>query len=456
MRSSSYNIYVSLENEENEYILFNGFTGTIDVVSKSVYDQIDKAANGSIAIEDINKDILDILIKRGYITEKTEEVEREEFRNVVSLVQKHMQDYVNFTIMPTYNCNFRCSYCFEKNRLKNGTEWLEANMKKEVVDRIFSYMDELEAEGKKVSKEITLYGGEPLLKENHDIVKYFVDKCVERSIKLSAITNGYDLTYFKDVLGKGKIERLQITIDGIGDYHNKKRFLKGNMPTFDTIVSNIDEILELDVIISIRSNIDVSNIDQIDKLVDFYKHKGWVKKENFEYYFKNVHNCYIDKKKYVDEEKLWKKMEEANGSYENSNIGTGIAKSLMYMFEKGKPIIPRASFCGATSAMLVVDPFGDVYPCWEVVGQKEDCCIGNIMEGISKENKIYKYWRERDINHIEACSKCSYAIFCGGGCPAHVRSNKGDIYLPHCTEYKELFVKTVREVYTEFMSKKNS
>lgn len=453
MRISSYNIYVPLKDEEKNYMFINGCLGTIDVVSEDVFDKIMNIIKEVEKIQDIDGALLETLKKRGYITDKTVEEERKEFQHVVEIVQNVSRKYVHFTIMPTYNCNFRCSYCYERDLLKKNKNWLEAVITEDVIDRTFDMVDKLEAEGKKVNRTFTLYGGEPLLKENYDTVKYLVSMCKERNITLRAISNGHDLDYYGDLLGADGIQSIQITLDGIAEYHNKKRFLKGNKPTFDKVTENIGFALEKGVDIALRSNIDTNNLNQVSRLTSFYNEKGWAEKPNFMYYFKNVHGCYISEKLYVKEDQIYNEIQQNDGKsdYKHSNIGITLAKNMKYLLESGKFVIPRASFCGATTSMYVVDPFGDIYPCWEVVGQKEDCCIGNVNEENFQDREIYKYWRNRDINHIKECSGCVYAIFCGGGCPAHIRARKGDIYMSYCGEFKEIFNDVVAQVYAEYI-----
>lgn len=456
LRVSSYNLYIPLGNNKKEFMLINGRTGTIDVVSYKVYEAIQKAVNKSVKVEDIGQDIVNILTQRGYFTFESIEEEKDFFCNMVNSVQKLSQKYIHFTIMPTYNCNFRCSYCYERNLLKNGKEWLEAVMSDETVDKIFNYVDDLEKKDYKVNKTFTLYGGEPLLNENHDIVKYIIYKCHERDKIVKAVSNGYDLKYYEDLLGKGMIENIQFTLDGIEEYHNSKRFLNSKAPTFNTIVDNISLALDKGVDVFVRSNIDINNVNQISELTTFYNKKGWTKYENFNYYFKNVHGCYISKDLYVNENEIIDRIKESEGNYQNNNIADTIAKNLKYLLENGKAVIPRASFCGATTSMYVIDPFGDVYPCWEVVGQKDDCCIGNIRDNDITNNKIFRYWHGRTIVKITECAECPYAIFCGGGCPAHIRARKNNIYLPYCAEFKEIFNEVAKSVYSDFVLNKEN
>ena len=50
------------------------------------------------------------------------------------------------------------------------------------------------------NRTITLFGGEPLLRENKDIVAYILQKGKEYGYTFTAISNGYDLDAYEDWL----------------------------------------------------------------------------------------------------------------------------------------------------------------------------------------------------------------------------------------------------------------
>lgn len=457
LRVSSYNIYVPLNNEDNEYIFIQGYLGSIDIVSRDIYELIESGINDSNKLKEISEENLSVLKERGYITDKSFDEEKEIFKSIAEAVHKVCKNYVYITLMPTYNCNFRCSYCYERNLLKNGSEWLEKAMDKDTVDRVFQWMDNLKADGKILKGHITLYGGEPLLKENYQIVKYILEKNCEYGYKMKAISNGYDLDIYKDELGV-LIQSVQITLDGVEDYHNQKRFLKGKKPTFSKIIENIELCLSKGVEVIVRTNIDNENILEIGKLINFYKQKGWTENKKFSFYFKNLHACYIDKNSYIEEDiilDVLKRNGLSDDVYEYNNAASSLSNTFMMLLKNKKFALIRSGFCGATNSMYVVDPFGDLYPCWEVVGE-DDCCIGNLKDENFEENEIYRYWRNRTVQNIPQCSICEYAMFCGGGCPAHIRARKGDIYLPYCSEYKKIFHEVIPKVYKAYIKGQNS
>lgn len=71
LRTSSYMIPIKLENEEGRYMLIHGYTGAIDVVSEDVLARIKNITSA----KDFSEATLQTLLKRGYVTMKSQEEE---------------------------------------------------------------------------------------------------------------------------------------------------------------------------------------------------------------------------------------------------------------------------------------------------------------------------------------------------------------------------------------------
>lgn len=88
LRTSSYLIPVKLESEPGKYMLIHGYTGAIDIVTESLLKKIQAAASGV----DLPEDTLQALIKRGYITTRSQE---EEYAYVARMAKAlHKKDIV--------------------------------------------------------------------------------------------------------------------------------------------------------------------------------------------------------------------------------------------------------------------------------------------------------------------------------------------------------------------------
>lgn len=126
LRTSSYMIPVKLEQEEGQYMLIHGYTGAMDIVSEDLLSKIKSIAS----VNNLSESMLQTMLKRGYITTKTQEEEYAYVARMAKALHKR-EDILNttFTWVVSYNCNFRCPYCFEERNKKDGKEKLSFTKK---------------------------------------------------------------------------------------------------------------------------------------------------------------------------------------------------------------------------------------------------------------------------------------------------------------------------------------
>lgn len=369
LRTSSYMIPVKLEKEEGKYMLIHGYTGAIDVISEDLYKKIQQYSDKSILSEKTK----DCLIARGYLTFKNKE---EEYSYVARLAKAlHKKDkvlYKYFTWIVTYNCNFRCPYCFECRDKKDGEKQIKFT--REMVDKAYLAMETIEPKKELRNKIITLYGGEPLLKENKEIVTYIVEEGYKRGYKFMAVTNGYDLDSFTDLLSPEKIYKIQITIDGTKEVHNQKRIHIQDHNTFDKILSNILLLQNKDVQIVVRVNTDNQNVNEFVKLKTFLEELGIYQNKNFKMYsalLRNNINVSLKEGESLDfltTSSFFSKHKEMGTVSLCSDYGT--FQKIYNAISKGTPITFCSVFCSSQSGAYVLDPLGNIYPCWETIGEK--------------------------------------------------------------------------------------
>ena len=135
MRLSTYEIILPLVGTDEKPIegytlLTNGLYGAVDVVPK---EDADKLQAGDFA--GLPAALRERLMLRGHITRKDEAGELADLK-LLSRIFKTIQGRsgVGLVIMPTYDCNFRCPYCFEQHRLKKGQDWLDNTMSDEMIE----------------------------------------------------------------------------------------------------------------------------------------------------------------------------------------------------------------------------------------------------------------------------------------------------------------------------------
>lgn len=154
LRTSSYMIPVKLEKEEGKYMLIHGYTGAIDIVTEELLAGI---KNKSI-VNSFSQETLKKLLERGYLTTRSDKEEYAYVERIANaLYKKSSILYSAFTWVVTYNCNFRCPYCYESREEKDSK--LKIVFTHEQVDKAYDAMDEIQPRKELRANQITLYGG---------------------------------------------------------------------------------------------------------------------------------------------------------------------------------------------------------------------------------------------------------------------------------------------------------
>lgn len=452
MNTSKFNIFIPTK-QSGKTIMVNGCTGAFDIADENICVLLKNAEQNPSILDEIEEDNRSILERRGYITNRSKEEEEKTRKVILSGLKKINLKSLTLTFIPTYNCNFRCSYCFEKNIQEKGAEWMNPVITKETVDITYQYLKDQLDNGKSLTS-IILFGGEPLLKNNKEIVEYIITGAQQLNVPVSAVTNGYDLLSYKDLIGKNKLSSLQITIDGPEDIHNSRRYLAGKQGTLKKIRDNINAIIDMDIELIVRSNVNKLNIDSIGELIDMYRTEGWLNKSNFHYYFKSTHKCYEKEEDSISDVELIDKLKDyftGSNVFNYSTIYQSISKSVSDMINKKGYAPFKSGYCGANNGMYTVDPYGDVYTCWDVIGNK-DLAVGSVdyeNRTIILNDKLNQ-WLDRRIDNMNECSECKYALFCGGGCTAHANVTTGDFNMPYCQDYIQIFNEVVMGLYDDY------
>jgi uncharacterized protein len=444
LRTSSYVIPVRLENENGKYMLIHGYTGAMDIVSEGLLAKINSVSSGA----DLSEQTLSALQKRGYVTTKTKEEEYDYVARIAKSMQKKWDVlHTTFTWIVSYNCNFRCPYCYEGRDTKDGKYKL--TFTKEQVDIAYDAQDKIQPHKELRKRTITLYGGEPLLAENKEIVNYIVEEGRKRGYIFLAVTNGYEVDHFLNLLSPDGIYKLQITIDGTKEIHNLRRPHCKDDNTFDKIVDNVEQALKKGIQVSVRMNSDKKNINDYTALKNIFQDRNFFDYPDFKFYLGRIRdNGYITSSEHKDldfipVQSFVEKQEQLGVTpfKQDSGIYRNIYNALI-----NKQSLPFNSIvCSAQSNGNVLDPFGNIYPCWEVINNK-DCVKGNYSkEGVTWNNKVVNEWKTTGVSHRMPCSHCKYALLCGGGCPHYRKSSDYNI----CLLFKKIFPLVVNKAYAE-------
>lgn len=448
LKLSYYTIPIKL-SKEDKLILVHGYTGAIDVVSSKLYAAI-STSKGNIEI--VSDELKEKLISRGYLTIQAKEEEIKYMKDMIkSKIRSESHQTLDVTWVVTYNCNFRCPYCFETNTSKNKTS--PVTFSKEMIDKAYKAIDLYKEEYHiKKKTSMVLFGGEPLLKQNKNIVDYIVNEGNKRGYTFSAVTNGYELDSFTDLIGSDKINKLQITLDGTKTMHDKRRFHYSDGGTFDKIIKNIQTIKDKEIRIGIRMNVDKDGITEFSNLNRFLNNVGLLDNKNITIQAAKLmkHND-VDLSKRKDIE--IPSMREYIDMHKRHNTinkckDYDVKSRFLYAIKNNKPFPFRTSSCAITKGGVVLDPLGYIYPCWELVGKK-DYIIGNYLLGNFVMNEKSEKWHNAFLLNDEKCMKCKFALICGGGCPKRNKEERKQ----NCMLFQNIFKISIENGYYEIQGK---
>jgi len=423
MNFSKHNIFTRIADSDN-YILMNVLTGNADILSA------EKAAEIiSQRYSDINE-----YTSKGYLSDP--EAETKLYRQrYADFIDKRDQEEIQIFFVPWYSCNFGCAYCYQESYsnqvvLPNG----------DVIDSFFGYIKK-EFAGRK--KYLTIFGGEPLLKgESYfNVVKLLLEKAKEAGLETAFVTNGYHLAEYVDLLIQYRIREIQVTLDGMQEFHDLRRPLKGGGSTFHQIVAGIDRALEQKLTINLRMVIDRQNINELVSLSRFARGKGWTNNP----YFKTqlgrnyeLHTCQTDRSKLFSRVEMFRELYTLVQTHpeilEFHKPAFSISK---FLFENGELPSPLFDSCPGTKSEWAFDYTGNIYSCTATVGKAAES-LGTFFPGVQKRHKIIEQWEERDVTVIEKCKTCNLQLACGGGCASVAFNATGSLHAPDCVPVKEL------------------
>lgn len=433
MKLIKHMIFVDIHH--NKKLLINSLTGTMDEIDDPIYQTLSKwqTCEEIVPENDLEAELLSNLQSRGYLVNNEEEEIAKKNEILKVLRKDHLRrqkEQRNIAFIMTYDCNFRCPYCFEG----------DAYLKKEVItpEQINAAL-KLAGEG---VQTICLFGGEPLLPKTRPTLEYLFNKASDKTYQI--FTNGYYLTEFLDLLQSINICQVLITLDGSEELHNTRRVLANGKPTYKKIMDGIEKCLESGINIRIRMNLDKSNyedgIDLREKLFDRFS--GY--RDNLSFELATLLEASYDER--IDVMTEIYRSDTRYSLEDRERINNFITKknSILDNLVYGRPIIPLYSYCYAHVDGMVFDPYGDIYPCLGCVG-KDRFSIGKYHPHIEfKENSI----RNRNIEKIPECRDCIYSLLCGGGCPLGLDEND-DFFRPMCYSIKTLLHKELPLFYKE-------
>lgn len=430
--------YDIIDLDNGDKLLMNLINGAADVITEEVKSNI-ISNNFSLLSEEVIQNLKD----RKYLfdNERDRNIFISEINERLDCIESN--NAPNFLIIPTYDCNLRCTYCYEQSYGLSESE--DNPITESTIDSMFDSISNIISNLNQNNQfnnsdiYITLMGGEPLMKENLKYIEYILKKIRYNGFKFNAITNGVDIDSYIDLLDKYDIQSVQITLDGPKSIHDSRRIDKNNLGSYDSIVSNIRLLIDRKIETHLRVNIDNTNIQSLPKLADEIIEKIGLSAYLYPYIYLLQDGGCNGNKNIIDEISCIKEIVELESLYPNMKIyaktfhGKNLIESI---FDEG-PFKAKLRNCAANRNQYILDFKGDIYKCWFGIGNK-NFKIGEFLPTLNINHMQDQKWKDRNIFKISKCTSCNYKYICGGGCVTHILLNNKDLHTEHCYDFKEI------------------
>lgn len=328
-------------------------------------------------------------------------------------------DLINVVILPTQDCNARCFYCFEQ------TEAHE-KMSEETIRETVAYLSRVLTPEKQVVFQ--WFGGEPLYAP--DIIEKIirgVDEAFQGKLDFTSkiVTNGslIDERILELFLHSWRVKKVQLTIDGYREEHDRRKsYADGRKDAYHALLKTIRTLLENDIFVVCRINLDKDNISQLDDILNdlepfngydqFFIHPSTLRKAQADH---NAGQPDIEDHYYGPDS-----FHEFYKTVLDKMFAHGIYKSPYNIL----PMRCRNNCYACSSNAVLINAQGGLFRC-EQFSLAAENQIGTVATGIIMNDAYFEWDKIGGIDR--SCSDCRFLPVCNGGCRYNRMQNRASI-----------------------------
>ncbi len=422
---NGYNIVIDI-NTSSIHVLDDAAFAILNYVEKNTLEEVLTKFDDEFPKIDIVEAYGEVkqLIDNGVLFTKDE---YEEVLADTALNSKNIVKALCFHI--AHDCNLKCKYCFaDEGEYKGKRELMSAEVGKKALDFLIANS------GNRVNLEIDFFGGEPLM--NFDVVKEIVaygrelEKHNNKKFRFTLTTNGMLLNDDVMEFCEKEIYNCVLSIDGRKEVNDKVRRDFGNNGSYEKIVPKFQKLAEQRNQLGyyVRGTFTRYNLDfskdvlhladlgfkqiSVEPVVASNDTDYHLRKEDLPMIFKEYENLAL--------EMIKRKKEGKDFNFFH----------FMIDLEGGPCVKKRLVGCGAGTEYLAVTPTGDLYPCHQFVGERDDFKVGTVYEGVTNKAQVCEF-EKCNVYAKPECKDCWNKFYCSGGCAANAFQQNGNILDPY-------------------------
>lgn len=402
MKTSMYNTVLPID--KNATLVFNALSDTFVAIKSGSF----QLPNNSFEIRELERDnhlLYEQLVAAGvFISQDVDEIDI--LRQRIRAVDNDDSVFI-MHVNPTLDCNFNCWYCYEQHH--KGSL-----ISDEIVTRILDNCLRIISGNKNLKKfTLSFFGGEPLL--GFSKVKKLIEGVNEICLKygvgllIGFTSNGFLLTDSMISFLKNFPCSFQITLDGGRADHNKTRFGKGGIPSYDIILENVLKLLRAYINVVLRINYTAKNIESTKDILKYLECVPNDLRQNI----------------VVDFQRVWQDVPESavDETYLLVKEIRGTVQKMGYYLHNNRIINGVSDSCyGSKTNHVLVNYDGQLFGCTARGFTKENS-LGVIGPNSFEWDYAKKNIRDNARFSKRVCQQCRIAPICGCGCAQQAYDN---------------------------------
>jgi uncharacterized protein len=392
--------------DDGRLILWNTFSGAINLFEPKDRERVLEHLSAAGVAEPLDR-VGAYLDKRGYLVRSDiDELDRFRYRYAR---EQWRSDVLQFILLASEDCNFRCVYCYEK--FKQGT------MRPEVRDGVKNLT---RARLPHLSTlTISWFGGEPLYgwEAVEDLSPFFRRTADEHGLRHTQhmTTNGYLLTEERATkLLEWGCTDYQITLDGLPEDHDCKRVGRDGSPTHAVILDNLRSLKarrDAKFSVAVRVNFDNRNFPRLGPFLEALS-EDFAGDSRFQMRFRAVgqwggdldaelDTCGVEKKRSVERQLRQKadelQLHQEGGIEDSAKLGSGVCYAAR----------PYNFIVGAT---------GKLMKCTIALDELEENLVGQLHPDgrLELNEERMAKWVKPYFESDPLCQKCYILPTCQG------------------------------------------